>query len=672
MNNDAKQRFILMMALGITFFVILEYIMPPPPPAPQVKQEASQQHEAAPAPAGGTAAAVVPTPTADFNPVVEYDVSVRIGDDTPGGDGYEARFSSLGAGMSSYRLLGFSRLPTLERHPGDEVILLDRLAKGRDSFRVDAATFGPSRQELQTLALGVINYELKEVPEWAEVRPLPDPSVKKGDKLVFRAVAGDWELLKTFSFPRDKTGRPYTIDMTLEWRNLAPANRLLRYRLAGPTGLLPDDNTPSFGIINFLTARQPAANAPGVEVQRATLAEVSKVAEDKDKGTAWMTLPDNRAGLAWVGAKNRFFAALMATNSEAVANSNGGLRRAFVADPGLMPKQPDLVANLKYQPLVNAGRGEVPVFEDTALLVDPGMVQAGATYRASYAFYGGPAVDSLMEQADPRFSGVISYTISYFDFISRWLVELLTFLDHFLGNYGLAIIVVTLLVRLCLHPLNRKSFVSMNKMQKLAPQMKALQSKYANDKVKMQQELSKLYKGNNVSMAGGCLPVFLQLPIFFALYGAFSQGFPIRHASFIHSWIPDLSKPDSVYDFGWVVPILNSSCISILPILYLALQYFQMSLQPKPSDPQQASQQRVMKIMPLMFVFIFYSMPAGLVLYFAVSALFGVLENWWMRKVLFPRLGLGDGTDAATAPQAAQAGAGAVEVKSHAKKRRKK
>ncbi|MDR0363164.1 MAG: membrane protein insertase YidC [Planctomycetota bacterium] len=663
---EAKQRFVLMVAIGLTFLVIMEFIMPPPPTA--MRRDVSNEAVTMPQPTTTPAAQASASTSAGieaFAPTEDYVITVRTGTAEVGGDGFEATFQSVGAALSKYRLLGFYRLAGKEnRKPGDEVILLDHLAMGRESMRIDAASFGPSRAELTTLGLGDARFHLVEIPAGATVEPELDDAVRRGENLVFRTIVGEWELTKTFTFPG--TGDPsFTIGMDISWRNLAPVSRLLLYRLSGPSGMLPDDDSPQFGVMNFLTARQPSATSPSVEIERVALSGVST---EKN-----MSRPDNRANLAWVGAKNRFFVSLLAAFPDAVGNSNGGQRRLFFADQGRMPTQPDILENLKRQPQVNGGRGDEPVFEDAALAVETGMISAGGIYQAGYIFYAGPAATQLLEGVDDRFSDVISYTISYFDFISRWLVRLLNFLDRFLGNYGLAIIVVTLIVRGIMHPLNRKSFVSMNKMQKLAPQMKELQKKYANDKVKMQQEVSKLYKTNNVSMAGGCLPMFIQLPIFFALYGAFSQGFSIRHAMFIPGWIVDLSKPDSVYDIGWTIPLLNSSHISLLPILYLGLQYFQMSLQPKPSDPQQAQQQKIMKIMPLMFVFIFYAMPAGLVLYFAVSALFGVIENWWMRKFLFPRLGLGDDPAAAAAgARSAGAGVGAAEIVSQAKKKKKK
>lgn len=260
MNEDAKSRFILMMALGITFFVILQFILPPEPQAPTVQPEPALEDNYSPAPAAAapTSGTPVGQDVAEFNPENEYDIAVRVGEAAPGGNGYEANFSTMGAGMKSYRLLGHYRQPKKEHVAGDEVILLDHLAKGRDSLRIDAVSFGTSQQEPpDTVGFGAFNYELIEYPEWAEIVPEPPASVKRGDKLVFRGVRGEWELFKTFTFPAGEGSPSFNINLDLQWRNLADTNRFLNYRISGPTGMLPDDDSSQFGIINFLTARQP-------------------------------------------------------------------------------------------------------------------------------------------------------------------------------------------------------------------------------------------------------------------------------------------------------------------------------------------------------------------------------------------------------------------------------
>ncbi len=667
MNSDQKQRFFLMMAIGLTLMLVMQYLFPYEPP--QHRETVPARHTETtniPVTAPGAVAPDVVGAARDFNPDGDYEITVRAGGEGANAHGYEAAFSSLGGSLTRYRLLGYFREPQ-DDTPENRVVLLDRMASGRDSLRVTGVTYGADRQSLQTTPMGQIRFELVEVPAGAEVRPAPGDRVKRGENLVFRTVVGDWELVRTYRFPKAEPGAgegaDFTIPFDLEWRNIAQGSRVLSYTLIGPAGLVADDDSPQFGIINFLTARQPAAASPGVEIERQPLADlVSKQP---------MASRDNRAALAFVGAKNRFFAAIMTADGKALPDSNGATRLLFPADPAFLPASADMKKNFAYQPEIHTAAGNVPAVEEVSLTVEPGTVPQGASHKASYLLYAGPAVDEYLAGADPRLEGVVSYTWQYFDFISRWLVKFLTFLDKILGNYGLAIIVMTVIIKLILHPLNRKSFVSMNKMSKLAPMMKEIQKKYAGDKVKMQQEMAKFQKDNGLNMAGGCLPMFLQLPIFFALYGAFSQGFSMRHAPFLSPWIKDLSKPDSVYDLGFTIPLLNSNHISLLPILYFALQYILTTLQPTPSDPQQAQQQRMMKFIPLIFVFVFYAMPAGLVLYFVVSALCGVIESTWMRKVVLPKLGLGDTPAAAQAAAAqAQAGAGAAAVPTKKKKRR--
>ncbi len=673
MNDDQKYRFLLMMAVALTFLLVLQYVMPKqsPPPAPVAATQHGDRLVDLPAErtTPGAIATDVPAEAKEFNPSGDFTIKVRVGEEGKGKHGYEATFSSVGGGLASWRLLGFYRVPMHET-PENEILLLNGMAPGRNSLRVDNVRYGAARQGMLSTSMRDERYELLEVPSWAEVTPEPGGEVKRGENLVFRAVVGDWEVRRIYRFPgHNGGGVDFTVKFDLEWRNISPENKLLSYNLVGPAGLVADDESVNFGVINFLTARQPAAASPSVEIERKAIADLVKVVPS-------MADRDNRGNLAWVGAKNRFFVAIMGAAESSLVDSNGATRLLFAGNPGNIPTAPDLVENFKNQPHVTTTVGLVPAFPEASLTVEPGVVPAGGTFKAQYQMYAGPAVDTWLTNADPRFEGVISYTISYLDFISRWMVRALQFLDGIFGNYGLAIIAMTIIIKALLHPLNRKSFVAMNKMSKLAPQMKEIQKKYAGDKVKMQMEMNKFSKENGLNMAGGCLPIFIQLPIFFALYGAFSQGFSMRHAPFLPPWIKDLSKPDCLYDLGTNIPFLNSSYISLLPILYFVLQYLQMSLQPKPTDPQQAQQQKIMKFMPLMFVFIFYSMPAGLVLYFTVSALCGVAENWYMRKAVLPKLGLGDaapaGAGAEAGPAAAKAGAGAAVVPSAETKKRRR
>lgn len=655
----------LMMAIGLTVLLVMQYVIPEPTPrAPSAPAQHVDRPDLPQTASAGTVQSI-PEEARSFQPQGDYLISVRVGEEGVNAHGYEATFSSVGGGMVNYRLLGYFRVPG-DASPENRIRLMDRMAPGRDSLRVNHITYGTSRQGLRTTNMWDARFEIIEVPAAAVISPEPPEGVKRGDNLVFRTVVGDWELLRTYRFPGpDSKAADFSMNFDVEWRNLSEDNRLLSYSLVGPAGLIADDDSRQFGIINFLTARQASASSDSVEMERKAISELTDVRNMADR--------DNRANLAVVGAKNRFFTAIMTAQETALTDSNGATRMLFAGDPALLPTEKDILENLKNQPAGTTAAGTVPAFEEASLTVESGVVESGRTHRASYLLYAGPAVDHYMTNADPRLAGVVSYTISYLDFISRWMVWLLNFLDGILGNYGLAIIAMTIIIKAILHPLNRKSFISMNKMSKLSPLMKDIQKKYGDDKQKMQMEMNKFYKQHGVSMAGGCLPVFVQMPIFFALYGAFSQGFSMRHAAFLAPWIKDLSKPDSIYDLSFTIPFLSSNHLSLLPILYFVLQYIQMSLQPKPTDPQQAQQQKIMKIMPLMFVFIFYAMPAGLVLYFTVSALCGVAENAYMRKVVLPKLGLGDSPQAAeVAAAGTQAGTGAAAIPSHDAKKKKK
>ena len=475
-----------MMALGLTFLLIMQYMFPAPPaPAAPAAQHSDRPNIPQTAPAA--IAGDVPEGVRDFQPEGDYLITVKAGEEGKNAHGYEAVFSTVGGGLSSYRLLGYFRVPQ-DESPENRIIMLDRFAPGRDSLRVDNVTYGADRQNLLSTSMREAKYEIVEIPAGAVITPEPE-NVTRGDKLVLRTIVGDWELRRSYTFPANGSGADFTIPFDMEWRNLGNGSRLLNYSLVGPAGLIADDDSKQFGVINFLTARQPSSTSPGVEIERKPLNDLTETMSDRD----------NRANLAFVGAKNRFFTAIMTASESALTDSNGATRLLFPADRGMIPDLKDIQTNLKFQPVItNTAVGSVPAIEEISLTVEPGTVAQGGSYKASYLLYAGPAVDSYLAGADPRLEGVVSYTWRYFDFISRWLVQLLTFLDGILGNYGLAIIAVTIIIKALLHPLNRKSFVSMNKMSKLAPMMKEIQKKYANDRQKMQVEMNKFYKQNGV------------------------------------------------------------------------------------------------------------------------------------------------------------------------------
>ena len=198
--------------------------------------------------------------------------------------------------------------------------------------------------------------------------------------------------------------------------------------------------------------------------------------------------------------------------------------------------------------------------------------------------------------------------------LTRWLLKLLIWLHHLFGvswGYGLAIIVITFAVKLIFWPLTHHYTNSMRKMAALQPQLKELREKYKDDPQKLYRKQSEIFKENKVSQFGGCLPMLLQLPVFFALFVTFRGAIELRHASFL--WSADLSMPDDVFGLP----------LRPLAILMGATMFLQQKLTPAVGDPQQ---QRMMNFMSIFFIFLFYSMPSGLTLYWTVSQILSIVQ----------------------------------------------
>ena len=193
--------------------------------------------------------------------------------------------------------------------------------------------------------------------------------------------------------------------------------------------------------------------------------------------------------------------------------------------------------------------------------------------------------------------------------IAKPLFWLLTFLHGIVGNWGWAIVALTILVKLAFFPLQAASYRSMAKMRKVQPRLNAIRERYGDDRMKLNQAMMELYKTEKINPLGGCLPILVQIPVFIALYWVLLASVEIRNAPWI-GWIHDLSSPDPLY---------------ILPILMAGTMFLQTHLNPKPADPVQA---KMMTFMPLIFSVMFFFFPSGLVLYWVVSNIFSIAQQW--------------------------------------------
>jgi YidC/Oxa1 family membrane protein insertase len=235
-----------------------------------------------------------------------------------------------------------------------------------------------------------------------------------------------------------------------------------------------------------------------------------------------------------------------------------------------------------------------------------GTIEPAAKKQINAQFYVGPQNQDVLAAVAPGLNLTIDY--GWADMIARPLHWLLTYLEKLIGNWGWAIIAMTLLVKLALYPLTAASFKSMAKMKVLAPRLKALQEQYGDDKMKLNQAMMAMYKEEKVNPAGGCLPMLLQMPIFLAFFYVLQSAVEMRGAPWF-GWIQDLSSPDKLY---------------ILPILMMITMFVQTKLNPKPADPMQA---KMMLYMPLFFGFTFFFFPSGLVLYWVVSNIFSIVQQ---------------------------------------------
>ena len=234
-------------------------------------------------------------------------------------------------------------------------------------------------------------------------------------------------------------------------------------------------------------------------------------------------------------------------------------------------------------------------------------VEAGETKTIEAELYVGPKIIERLENVAPKLDLTVDY--GWLFFIAYPLFVLLDFLHGILGNWGLAIIGVTIVVKAIFFKLSAASYRSMANMRRVAPKLKSLKDQYGDDRQKMSQAMMDLYKKEKINPLGGCLPILVQMPVFIALYWVILESVQLRHAPFMF-WITDLSVKDAYF---------------VLPILMGISMFIQMQLNPAPPDPMQA---KIMKMMPVMMTIFFLWFPSGLVLYWLVNNILSISQQW--------------------------------------------
>ena len=254
-------------------------------------------------------------------------------------------------------------------------------------------------------------------------------------------------------------------------------------------------------------------------------------------------------------------------------------------------------------------------------------IQPGTQYTYIYQLFMGPKNIQDLKKVGNDLQKVVDF--GWFDIIAKPCLWLMNLFYSVIPNYGMAIIILTILVKLLLWPLGQKSYKSMSEMKKIQPLMKEIREKYKDDKQRMNQEVMGLYRTYKINPLGGCLPMVVQLPFFFALYRMLYEAIELRHAPFF-LWIDDLAAPDRLFRFDFSIPFMEPPYgIPVLTIVMGASMLLQQKMSPPMGD---ATQAKMMMFMPIIFTVIFINFSSGLVLYWLVNNLLSIAQQYYTQK----------------------------------------
>lgn len=240
-----------------------------------------------------------------------------------------------------------------------------------------------------------------------------------------------------------------------------------------------------------------------------------------------------------------------------------------------------------------------------------------ATFEVSY--WSGPKDRAEMEAVSDQLAKSID--LGFFSIIARALLWVLEFIHRYVSNWGVAIILLTIFIKALFWPLTAKSYASMEKMKQLSPLMQAIREKYKDNREQMNREIMALYKSRGVNPASGCMPILVQIPVFFGLYQALLTSIALRHASFI-SYLPGT-------DIVWLADLSAKDPLYITPIVMGLTMFLQQKMSPPPAEPMQ---RRIMMFLPLIFTLLFLNFPSGLVLYWLTNNVLSIFQQWLMMR----------------------------------------
>ncbi|HUE72478.1 MAG TPA: membrane protein insertase YidC [Pirellulaceae bacterium] len=488
-------------------------------------------------------------------------------------------------------------------------------------------------KEFSGVSLREGNWELtKSTDDSAEFTALVDASALPGS-----GVSGSLRIVKRYTLNRAKPGNPgmehpYSLHLQIEIHNDLSDEVPLAYRLSGPNGL-PLEGwwylTKLHPRIFFSAGARDIVSQQPDERQLLTGCRVLydnylKAKKDKQSYEGEPLLSGDKRELNYVGVDTQFFAAMIIPRP--MGDERITFRKAF-AEPV------HDVSQLKSEYSRTANNSVV-------LVNDPVKVAPGGVLKHDYEVFLGPKDDGVLTAY--QLGSLIEKGWRIFAVPTNILSWVLHKIYDVTGNYGIAIVLLTVIVRACMLPLSIKQAKNAAKMQELAPEIKKIKEKYAGDTEKQMKAQQELYKKHNFNMFGGCLPVFVQLPIFIGLYRCLSVDIALRDASLIPGfwWASNLAGPDQLFfwkewmpamlagEAGYLGPFFN-----ILPVVTCVLFIVQQQLfMPPATDEQSRMQQSMMKYMTIFMGIMFFKVPAGLCIYFIISTSWSIIERTFLPK----------------------------------------
>jgi YidC/Oxa1 family membrane protein insertase len=433
----------------------------------------------------------------------------------------------------------------------------------------------------------------------------------------------------------------YGLELVVELR-AGGKDAVAAYALDGPTGLPTEGWWYTQRVARdwgSLAVRDVAMRFVG---KQGTITSGLKIADGK------LDHPSSRIGegtpLSFTGVDALYFAAAVIPD------------QAGAAKPALAEVRPIVVGD------VPSGARKKLANVTSRLVSQDLVIPAGGAATHHYRIFAGPKRPDLLKQYGVPDSGMDDLVYyGWFGWVARPMIAILHALHAVIGNYGIAILLLTVLVRGAMFPVSRKQALSSQKMQELQPEMKAINEKYKDDQAKKTQATQELWRKHNYNPMGGCLLVFIQVPIFMGLYRSLATDIELRQAPLFSSairWCSNLAAPDMLWNWssylpgfltapeGWLGPYLN-----LFPLVTIGLFLWQQKLfMPPAMDEQQKTQQQVMNYMMWFMALMFFKVPCGLCLYFIASSLWGIAERLWMPKTLPATAGGPRVVDAAFAP----------------------